>query len=251
MQSKQKYGKIDTSGKNYKSIWFILILILTTGLLMLTGCPNPMNATEDDGTTEEETAEDITAPSLTLSGSAEPYLLLGSSWSDPGATATDDIDGDISASITSGGDTLNTNTIGTYTITYNVSDAAGNAAEEISRTVHVVHPFDARNYEFAVQWGSNYMADGAFQSPYCITIDSGNNVWVSDAWNQRIQSFSSTGVFQTKIYMQGILGGFMDADDNLYITNEGDNKIYKCDTSGNILLSWGGELLPFVNTVKA
>ena len=33
-----------------------------------------------------------------------------------------------------------TNTLGDYVITYNVSDAAGNPADEVTRTVHVVEP---------------------------------------------------------------------------------------------------------------
>ena len=54
-----------------------------------------------------------------------------------GATATDNVDGDISANIVIGGDTVDTNTAGQYIVTYNVSDAAGNAATEVTRTVNV------------------------------------------------------------------------------------------------------------------
>ena len=32
---------------------------------------------------------------------------------------------------------VNSNTLGAYTVTYNVSDAAGNAATEVTRTVNV------------------------------------------------------------------------------------------------------------------
>ena len=55
-------------------------------------------------------------------------------------TAQDDIDGDISSLITVGGDTVDTSTVGTYNITYNVSDSAGNAAAEVTRTVNVNEP---------------------------------------------------------------------------------------------------------------
>ena len=54
-----------------------------------------------------------------------------------GASATDNIDGNISANIVVGGDTVNTNLAGTYIVTYNVSDAAGNAASQVTRTVNV------------------------------------------------------------------------------------------------------------------
>ncbi|WP_200799155.1 immunoglobulin-like domain-containing protein [Tenacibaculum agarivorans] len=83
---------------------------------------------------------DVTPPTITLNGDAMITIVQGNTFTDPGATATDNIDGDISGSIVVGGDTVDVNTIGTYTITYNVSDAAGNAASEITRTVEVIAP---------------------------------------------------------------------------------------------------------------
>ncbi len=80
---------------------------------------------------------DTTAPVITLVGSASISLQLGDSYSDAGATASDNIDGDLTSSIVVGGDTVDTNTVGAYTITYNVSDAAGNNAAEVTRTVTV------------------------------------------------------------------------------------------------------------------
>ena len=80
---------------------------------------------------------DTTAPVITLIGSANISLELGDSFTDPGATATDNVDGDITSSIVVGGDAVDTNTAGSYVITYNVSDAAGNAATQVTRTVTV------------------------------------------------------------------------------------------------------------------
>ena len=77
------------------------------------------------------------APTLTLNGDAELTLELGSSFTDPGATASDVQDGDLSASVVVGGDILNTNVHGTFVITYDVADSDGNAAGQIVRTVHV------------------------------------------------------------------------------------------------------------------
>lgn len=82
-------------------------------------------------------AADTTAPVITLIGNASITLELGQTYNEQGATATDNIDGDISANIVIGGDTVNTNIAGTYVITYNVSDAAGNAANQVTRTVTV------------------------------------------------------------------------------------------------------------------
>ncbi len=52
-----------------------------------------------------------------------------------GVSATDNVDGDVTASIVVTGDTVDTAVPGTYTITYNVSDSAGNAATAVTRTV--------------------------------------------------------------------------------------------------------------------
>ena len=71
---------------------------------------------------------------ITLTGSAQVNLEIGSDYVDEGATANDNIDGDITASIIVSSN-VDTNTVGTYTVTYNVSDAAGNVADEISRII--------------------------------------------------------------------------------------------------------------------
>jgi surface protein len=78
---------------------------------------------------------DTTPPVITLNGSSTIQLNVGDTWTDPGATATDDVDGNITSSITTTG-TVNTSTAGTYTIAYSVSDAASNTAS-VNRTVIV------------------------------------------------------------------------------------------------------------------
>ena len=81
---------------------------------------------------------DTEAPVITLIGNATIELNVGEAYVEQGATAIDNIDGDLSANIVIGGDAVNTNAAGTYVVTYNVSDAAGNAAMEITRTVNVL-----------------------------------------------------------------------------------------------------------------
>ena len=84
-------------------------------------------------------APDTTAPVITLIGDAVVDLNVGDTYVDAGATATDDIDGDITANIVTVKN-VDVNTAGQYIVTYNVSDAAGNAATEVSRTVNVNEP---------------------------------------------------------------------------------------------------------------
>jgi hypothetical protein len=82
---------------------------------------------------------DTTPPVITRIGAATVSHECGNSFTDPGATATDDVDGNITGSIVVGGDTINSNTTpGTYQITYNVMDSSGNAATQVTRTVNVV-----------------------------------------------------------------------------------------------------------------
>jgi hypothetical protein len=67
-------------------------------------------------------------------------LTVGDAYEDAGATAEDAEDGDLSADIVVGGDTVDTAVAGTYVITYNVTDSAGNAAAEVIRTIDVSNP---------------------------------------------------------------------------------------------------------------
>jgi len=79
---------------------------------------------------------DVTAPVITILGANPVTILVGATYTDAGATALDNVDGDVTASIVSSS-TVDASTAGTYFVTYTVSDAAGNTASA-SRTVHVV-----------------------------------------------------------------------------------------------------------------
>ncbi|MEQ3658591.1 MAG: immunoglobulin-like domain-containing protein [Glaciecola sp.] len=74
---------------------------------------------------------DTTAPIITVSGNASTTIAFGGTI--PTFTASTD-DG---STVVVGGDTVDNNTAGTYVITYNATDAAGNAATEVTRTVTV------------------------------------------------------------------------------------------------------------------
>ena len=80
-------------------------------------------------------AADTTAPVITLTGSIIIELTVGDTYSDPGVTANDDVDGDITSSITSSG-TVDTSVAGFYAVLFSVSDAAGNAAS-VYREINV------------------------------------------------------------------------------------------------------------------
>ncbi|PLX32993.1 MAG: hypothetical protein C0604_04305 [Clostridiales bacterium] len=103
-------------------------------------------AADEAGNTDSETVEinniDKINPVITIAGD-NPYRIdVDEDYTDPGATASDDdsgIDGAVSSE-----STVDTSRTGTYTVTYTVSDEAGNEAEAV-RTVEVVDPI-------AVSW---------------------------------------------------------------------------------------------------
>ena len=59
-------------------------------------------------------------------------------WAEPGYEATDAYDGDLTAAVVIGGDTVDTSTVGVYHVTYDVTDSSGNAALQEIREVRVV-----------------------------------------------------------------------------------------------------------------
>ena len=91
--------------------------------------------TADIGNDSVVVSPDTTPPVITITGSSSISLNVGDSYTEAGATATDNIDGNLTSSIITSG-TVDTATAGTYTITYSVSDAAGNSTSA-SRTVIV------------------------------------------------------------------------------------------------------------------
>jgi hypothetical protein len=81
--------------------------------------------------------KDNTAPVIVLLGDTSVVHNKGDVYTDAGATAEDDVDGDITANIVVT-NPVDVNVEGIYTIKYNVSDKAGNDAEEVTRKVKVM-----------------------------------------------------------------------------------------------------------------
>ena len=78
---------------------------------------------------------DTEKPIIKLNGNSSMTIKVNDKFTDPGATATDNKDGDISSKIIITG-TVDTSKAGTYKITYTVEDAAKNIAT-VTRTVIV------------------------------------------------------------------------------------------------------------------
>ncbi len=117
-----------------------------------------------------------TAPVITILGDNPLALNLGDAFVDPGATASDTEDGDITGSIIIGGDTVDTSVVGSYSITYNVTDSDGLSATEATRTVTVVDTVPSPSKQI-----------------YLDALESG---WVSWSWDTVLDFSHATTVFE-------------------------------------------------------
>lgn len=79
--------------------------------------------------------QDTLSPELILTGDSEIWMKAGQTYTEPGYTAADQGDGDLTGQVVVSG-LVNQYHSGDYTITYSVTDTAGNQAE-VQRVVHV------------------------------------------------------------------------------------------------------------------
>ena len=169
----------------------------------------------------EATVVDTIAPVITLLGNNPESVALGATYTDEGATALDNIDGDITANIVIV-NPVDVNTIGVYTITYNVQDAAGNDAIEVTRTVDVFDPNNTTPPTITVITPEDKEYDDS-ELTFEVEVDEVAEV-----------KFSLNGGSEITMDYQGISGGILkfvyDVD-----LDDGDHEItfYATDTAGN------------------
>ena len=85
----------------------------------------------------DKKSDDSEAPIINLKGDTLMYVNLDSAFIEPGYTAVDNEDGDITDQVKIMG-SVDVSTEGNYLLRYNVTDAAGNRAEEKQRKVRVL-----------------------------------------------------------------------------------------------------------------
>jgi hypothetical protein len=105
---------------------------------------------------------DTNNPPLIMVNPAEVTVNVGGTYdyANQGVSATDYEDGDITTDIVATG-TVDFNTPGNYTITYNVNDSEGLAAVQKSRVVHVVDGTSGGSCNASV----NLIQNGSFENP--------------------------------------------------------------------------------------
>ena len=88
---------------------------------------------------------------------------------------------------------------------------------------------------FVLQWGSRGAGAGQFSGPHGIEVDDDGDVYVVDTGNNRIQKFTSDGVFLMKWGTFGTGPGQFDhphgigigPKGNLYVAETGNNRVQK------------------------
>ena len=82
--------------------------------------------------------------------------------------------------------------------------------------------------------GFSSTADGQFNGPHGVAVDSSGNVYVTDSGNSRIQKFDSNGTFITKWGSTGSADGQFDnpygvavdsSSGNVYVVDSGNSRI--------------------------
>lgn len=141
---------------------------------------------------------DITPPNITLNG-GDVTVDYGSNYTDAGATATDDRDGNVTANMTVTG-AVNTSALGGYTITYAVSDSSGNNASIVRNvtvadlsppviTINGPNPFTMDAEKLYNDWGAT--AADAVQGDVSAAIVVVNNVATGQGGTYTVDYFAN------------------------------------------------------------
>ncbi|MDP3956248.1 MAG: S8 family serine peptidase [bacterium] len=121
--------------------------------------------------------QDTTPPEITLNGNAVINLAVGGEYIEDGTTASDIVDGDLTEKIVKGGDAVDPSTVGTYVITYNVSDSANNPAVEVTRTVNVnIAPLSSTKAITAFSFPEGIGVINETNHTIFVNVPSGTNV---------------------------------------------------------------------------
>jgi hypothetical protein len=118
-------------------------------------------------------------------------------------------------------------------------DSSGNiyVADTANHRVQKFSPSGTFILAFGSPYGGASSAQGEFNSPYGVAVDSSDNIYVTDYYNNRVQKFNSYGVFSSVIVSSGLYypnGIALDSSGNIYVSDN-YNRIQKFDSSGNFV----------------
>ena len=152
---------------------------------------------------------DTSAPVITLIGEKVINLIIGVNYTDAGAIAKDDKDGDFNASVKF--NNVNTQEVGTYYVVYTAKDKTGNIAKEVTRTVIV----------------SNKPNNEPTAIPQTITLDEDTNINIvlsgtdadNDVLTYHIITVPSHGTYVDGVYTP--IANYYGNDSFTFVANDG------------------------------
>jgi len=108
-------------------------------------------------------------------------------------------------------------------------------------------PAAAQVPPYITQWGGGGSGPGQFNGPGGIAVDVDGNVFVADYGNNRVQKFTSSGVFLAQWGTHGSANGqfngpeglAVDPGGNVYVADFGNNRVQKFTSSGVYVTQWG------------
>ena len=175
-------------------------------------------------------------PLISLNGDATVSTEVGDPYTDLGATAVDNYDGDISNKIVIEG-IVDTSIIGEYTITYNVVDSEGNQALEVVRKVFVV---DNKTPTILFETNGNNATYESNSGSIVLVTDAGgiNNESLKYLWstsadepdeNSFIKSFTNGDLIKSPNNIDGIYYLWILAKDETGNTKIARSEAYYLD----------------------
>lgn len=129
-------------------------------------------------------------PTVTLNGESTMVVEAASTWTDPGATAYDDVDGKLAVAVSGKVDTTH---VGAYTLVYSATDSSGNTGKAtrtvtVADTVAPVITLMGAN-PMTVNCGSGYVEPGATAAD---AVDGGVSVTITGTVSSATGDYSVT-----------------------------------------------------------